>query len=287
VSSIDTISKLLANQHRCVLVTVADVRGSAPRNAGTSMVIAEDGTLYDTIGGGALEWQAIANAKKLLADGQQINNMQKELILGPDLQQCCGGVVTLDFELFCENQLAEVNTKKQNQTAENHHTNLLVFGAGHVGKALVGALHRLPFDITWIDNRRDIFPTRVPENVNCQHLPDPVRCLTGLSENTFVVIMTHDHGLDFDIAHEALKSDQTCFVGMIGSTTKKARFLSKFHQKNLPDQQISRLTCPIGIDGINSKKPAAIAAAVTAQLLIEKELVKTGKNTVRFHQKTA
>ncbi len=267
-----------------VLVTIIDVKGSAPREAGASMIIKPDGKQTGTVGGGALEWQATRHARFLL-DGQTGPfRQEKEIILGPDLEQCCGGVVRLSYELMAKGENGHLTASRLNGSAGQK---LVLFGAGHVGKAIVKALAELEFDVDWIDNRAQMFPAQIPNNVQARLVSEPASVAEEIIDDTFVLIMTHCHKLDYDIARTALQSPHTNFVGLIGSATKKARFVKRFAADGLAIDRISRLVCPIGVAGIHSKKPAAIAASVVAQLLGESELMKTGKNTVLLRQNRA
>ncbi|HFC05582.1 MAG TPA: xanthine dehydrogenase accessory protein XdhC [Rhizobiales bacterium] len=280
-----TILGCLKTRQQSILITIVSVKGSAPRDEGTQMLVAADGSLYGTIGGGALEWQAIGKAQKLLAENDRHFCREQEFILGPDLEQCCGGVVRLSFELFTAAELARVKISAGQFDNTGH--NLVLFGAGHVGRALVKALAEQPFSIQWIDSRKDIFPPDTPDHVKPLRVTSPPDILAGQPQNTFVLIMTHDHQQDYQIAGAALQNPDIIFTGLIGSATKKARFVRRFADAGLTLDQISQLTCPIGIKGIKSKQPTAIAASVVAQLLIETELVKTGKKDVLLKRNSA
>jgi xanthine dehydrogenase accessory factor len=154
---------------------------------------------------------------------------------------------------------------------------LLLFGAGHVGRALVLALAQHPFTIRWIDSREDAFPGRVARNVTPCRSADPNAELEAAPPGAFVVIMTHSHAVDEAMAFKALALDRFPYVGLIGSATKRARFLKRFRAGGLPRETAERLVCPIGIAGIRSKAPAAIATSVAAQLLQYDEAVAHDK----------
>jgi len=280
------VENILDQGHACIVLTVTSVKGSAPREPGACMVISGTGAQFGTIGGGALEWQATRRAVDLLTKNSNYLRCDEELILGPDLEQCCGGVVGLSYELFTQTEIQQVvaNARQSEQTARQ---NLMIFGAGHVGKALIKSLADHDFAIKWVDTRENIFPPEIPENVSTCLTNQPDQQLTSTLPDTFVLIMTHNHDLDFKIACAALQNPKISFVGLIGSATKKARFVKRFADHGLTLDQISRLTCPIGIRGINSKTPQAIAASVTAQMLISTELVKTAKNNVYLRQNHA
>jgi xanthine dehydrogenase accessory factor len=151
---------------------------------------------------------------------------------------------------------------------------VLLFGAGHVGRAVVLALSQLPFSVRWIDTRADQFPDYVPANVVTVRTNEPEREIDAAPQGTFVVIMTHSHPLDYSIAAAALRRSDFGFVGLIGSATKRARFASQARQLGLSEDQIARLVCPIGLPDIKDKEPSIIATGVAAQLLIAREHAK-------------
>jgi xanthine dehydrogenase accessory factor len=151
---------------------------------------------------------------------------------------------------------------------------VLLFGAGHVGRAVVLALSQLPFSVRWIDTRVDQFPDYVPANVVTVRTDEPEREIDAAPPGTFVVIMTHSHPLDYSIAASALLRPDFGFVGLIGSATKRARFASQARQLGLSEDQIARLVCPIGLPDIKDKEPSIIATGVAAQLLIARERAK-------------
>ncbi|MBV9289543.1 MAG: xanthine dehydrogenase accessory protein XdhC, partial [Hyphomicrobiales bacterium] len=146
-----------------------------------------------------------------------------------------------------------------------------LFGAGHVGRALALALAPLPFAVRWIDSRRDAFPTYSPANVALIHAPAPASEIANAPDGALIVVMTHSHALDLEIVAEALRADRFCYVGLIGSATKRARFLSQMRAAGLTEARLARLVCPIGLMGVKGKDPAVIAASTAAQLLIESE----------------
>ncbi len=251
---------LLDQGEPCILVTVTKAVGSTPREAGAQMLVTAQG-YHGTIGGGTLEWLALAEAQSLLCKPNSIRLLTKSL--GPDLGQCCGGRVTLRIETLTENALAELERQAEPLT----HLNL--WGAGHVGRALVLALAPLPFKITWWDLRDNAFPSHMPANVTCR-LGRPQDMEPGL-----VMVMTHSHALDFDIVDFALRQSHFPQIGLIGSDTKAARFHKRLVEAGHQPDALRRLTCPIGLKAIRSKLPAAIAASVAVQLLQWQEMLKT------------
>ena len=146
-----------------------------------------------------------------------------------------------------------------------------LFGAGHVGRALALALAPLPFAVRWIDPRREAFPAYAPANVALIHAPEPALELANAPDGALIVIMSHDHALDQEIVTAALAAERFGYVGLIGSKTKRARFLSRMRAAGLTEPMLSRLVCPIGVPGIEGKDPAVIAASTAAQLLAVSE----------------
>jgi xanthine dehydrogenase accessory factor len=152
---------------------------------------------------------------------------------------------------------------------------LVLFGAGHVGRALVFALAPLPFTITWVDPRPDAFPAFVPGNAVARTVADPTAALAEEPAGSFVLVMSHSHQLDLALVAAALADDRFPYVGLIGSKSKRARFEKRLAAGGIPPHRIGELVCPIGVRGIGSKQPAAIAAATVAELLIRDEALRT------------
>ena len=144
---------------------------------------------------------------------------------------------------------------------------LALIGAGHVGRSLIISLAPLDFSVVWIDPREDAFPSIVPGDVRVVVTEAPAAELDAVPDGAFVLVMSHSHALDFDVVLAALQARRFGYVGLIGSASKKARFISRLRQAGLGNDDIERLVCPIGIAGIASKQPAAIAASVVADLL--------------------
>lgn len=246
-----------------VLVAVTATEGSVPREAGTWMaVFARE--VVGTIGGGHLEYQAIASARQRLQGlpGESLSRV----VLGPTLGQCCGGVMHLHFEAVGASDVPAL--------AQRLGTNLqpvALFGGGHVGHALVQVLSTLPFALTWIDSRDGIFPDAVPEQVICEQ-SDPVqRAVPGLAPGSRVLIMSFSHAEDLDIVAECLKRQREKgdlpYIGLIGSKTKWATFRHRLEARGFSAEELAQVTCPIGLPGIEGKEPEVIAVSVAAQLL--------------------
>ncbi len=229
----------------CVLVTVAEAQGSTPRATGTKMVVFPD-RFVGTIGGGTLEHKALEIARRLLDDGR-VHSELREFPLGPAIGQCCGGHASLLFEPM----RPDADT-------------LLLFGAGHVGKALVSVLADLPFRVRWIDERQSEFPAEVPANVRVEVTDRPAEQVKTAPAGAYFLVTTHSHALDFRVTEAVLRRDDFAYAGLIGSRTKRARFEKGFRKLGVDS---GPLVCPIGIDGISGKHPKTIAVAVAAQLL--------------------
>ena len=265
----------LRAEGRAALVTVRDTQGSAPREAGVWMVVRPSGGFSGTIGGGALEWAAIAEARAALVSGADAPRIRSRA-LGPELGQCCGGRVTTAIEIFTANDMAEIERAGDGDAPAP--TPLYLFGAGHVGRALVLALAPLPFQVSWIDSRADAFPSAAPHNVRMIHSAEPPRELDAAPAGALVLVMTHSHALDLDIVAHALALPAIVEVGLIGSATKRARFERRLAEFGLPAERIARMICPIGVAGVADKSPAAIAAVTAAQMLILRERAAVERN---------
>ena len=248
-----------------ILVTVDATQGSVPREPGAWMAVFPNDVL-GTIGGGHLEFQAIAHARS----GQVGAGSRVRYALGPSLGQCCGGVVHLRFEPVSARDLSVL----QLRLAGNRQP-LALFGGGHVGRALVRALAPLPFAVTWVDSRDEIFPDDVPADVSCEH-SDPVHAaVTDLAPGSQVLIMSFSHAEDLDVVAACLQRlrdrGDLGFIGLIGSRTKWATFRHRLHARGFSEAECARVTCPIGLPGIRGKEPEVIAASVVAQLLLERD----------------
>ena len=252
------------SQEPAVRVSVEVTEGSVPREMGAWMAVFAD-TVVGTVGGGQLEWQAMAWARQhLLRDGW--SGDWRRYPLGPTLGQCCGGVVTLRFE--------PLTVEKAQSLAEAHsslYTPVVLFGGGHVGQAIVQALQPLPFALTWLDSRDGVFPPNVAPNVRCEH-SDPVHAAVAtLVPGSLVLVMSFSHAEDLDIVaaclHRQRHGGDLPFVGLIGSRTKWAAFRHRLEQRGFRGDEIDHITCPIGVPGIVGKQPAVIAASVAVQLL--------------------
>lgn len=260
------IASVLETERQCALVSVAATRGSVPREEDAWMVVTPRG-YHGTIGGGTLEWRAIAGAQAQLNAGPK--QKRTSFALGPDLGQCCGGRVELDTEILTTVDLETVR-ERATQEAENPfegQRTVIVLGAGHVGRALVLAMAPLPFRVLWVDPRPEAYPGAMPLNTIAV-AGDPLEVIAAAPQGAFLFIMSHSHALDLAATDAALRNSNIVETGLIGSATKRARFESRLHAAGVPEARISALICPIGVRGIGSKLPAAIAAATVAQILV-------------------
>jgi xanthine dehydrogenase accessory factor len=315
-----------------VRVTIAEVEGSTPRDAGTSMLVLPSG-IDGTIGGGMLEHQAMQHARAMLRAGEA-GPWRRDVLkvpLGPALGQCCGGFVRLLFEVMGRKEAAQLaslsvgarliarqlrsggrpvaiarpgDTQALPRAVANAVSSVLagellpaallvkgrggepdwliepadrprpilcLWGAGHVGRAIVRAADGLPIRILWIDTAADRFPDPFPVRAERVTVGTPSTFVPAAPAGAYHLVMTYSHQLDQSICEALLSRGDFAFLGLIGSATKRARFLKRLREAGLPDARLARLTCPIGIGGITSKEPAAIAIAALAQLLQEIE----------------
>lgn len=310
------------------LVTVIAAHGSAPRGPGARMVVGPD-SLDGTIGGGNLEYVAIARARDMMAGNATAEAV--DYSLGPKLDQCCGGNVSLLFEPLRgrdRDWLATVSEKAANRAPDlrrvmlgagggvdilapdtagdmlqpraalclldaegqpqaarrvpaadigaviepilSPRPRLVMFGAGHVGRAVAHILATLEFDVTWIDPRADAFPEHMPDTIEQVVTDRPADRVAEAPPDALYLVFTHSHPLDFDITAAVLARGDARYCGLIGSETKRARFIKRFREEcGLDEARIGRLTCPIGLDGPPGKAPEVIAIGVATELLRE------------------
>ena len=235
-----------------VLVTLLATAGSTPRDGGTKMLVCDD-SAFDTIGGGHLEFEVIKQARKLLHENITTQKIE-HYPLSSKLGQCCGGATNVLFEVFTQ-----------------HTQHIAIYGAGHVSKALVPILAQLPLQISWIDNRQamldEIALQTQPNNVTLLVSEHPADTITTLPNESWAMIMTHSHQLDFDIVEAALRRKDMTFVGMIGSDTKARRFRTRLSHREFEHQNIQRLISPVGLLDIPGKRPIEVAVSMAAQII--------------------
>ncbi len=278
----------LAAGQPALVVRVHAIRGSTPREAGVRMLVgggehgSQGGDVLGTIGGGHLEWQAIDLARKALAEAHTAASPNKPLAawqqtfaLGPTLGQCCGGSVDLAFE-----PLTEATLQAWALPAPRFHLEL--HGAGHVGQAIARLLADIDCTVRWIDERADTAETLgadapgLPTPQVLAALPPHIEFVSTEQAEAEVadappgachLVLTHRHDLDLRIIHAVLQRGDFAFAGLIGSQTKRAKFLHRLQAMSVSDDAIARRTCPIGLPELPGKEPAVIAISVVAQLL--------------------
>jgi len=242
------LQKFKSKKEPIALVIVTKVLGSAPCKVGSKMIVTKQKEIFGTIGGGKLEFQVIDEAVKAINE-----NIIKEFsyTLGPEFEQCCGGKVALIIE-------------PMNQTPE-----LYLFGAGHIGVELCEVLKDTPFDITLLDIREKWKKTiKIDKSITYNSIDfDLYKQTINWGPNCYIVIMTHDHKLDFEITALALDSE-TKYIGLIGSKTKKNKFNNMLRNELNFKDGISPVHCPVGLD-IGGNTPKEIAISVAAELLKE------------------
>jgi len=308
---------------RAVLVTVAAVKGSAPRERGAVMIVTADG-IHGTIGGGRLEYRAARLARVMLRGGDAAH--LKEFPLGPELGQCCGGQVSLHFQRASERDrawlaplcgwLAEgrpavlvfdprdpdgpriavtaaatagdlgartamavrAGRKALAAGAASEEGFVILpvtppdcvvylFGAGHVGRALAAMLGQLPCRVAWVDERKAAFPAETPANVTPVRASDPAAEAAKAPTGAHFLVMTHSHARDQQIVEAVLRRGDFAYLGLIGSATKRARFVARLRAAGIGEAALQRLVCPIGAEGIPGKEPGVIALAVATEIM--------------------
>jgi xanthine dehydrogenase accessory factor len=249
-------------EHRLVMdVQVLAQRGSVPRDAGTHMLVSLS-DVAGTIGGGHLELKAIEAARALLREAPDSSTpVDVHYPLGPALGQCCGGTVTLRTERLTLERLAC-------WVEPPPRFFLQLYGAGHVGRAIIELLGRIHCRVQWIDERESEFPPELlPPHIERVCVDAVEAEVAGAPPGAFYLVMTHSHDLDLRITESVLQRGDFGYLGLIGSQTKRARFVHRFEQRGMAPELLARLRCPIGLPGIDGKEPEVLAVAVVAQLL--------------------
>lgn len=248
---IEAAAECNRNDRSFVLVTIIKTEGSTPRDSNAKMLITPDSG-YDTIGGGQLEFHAIETARQLLTDNQSCS-VTREYNLAKDLEQCCGGRVTLLLECFPATGFEVV-----------------VFGAGHVGKAVISILGQVSCRVQWIDSRPDCFVEGLPSNIFTQPLITAEESIERCAAGSWYLVMTHSHVLDQQLVESILARGDARFCGLIGSKSKAASFRSRLKRKGFSEEEIAGLSSPIGLLELKGKQPMEIAVSVIAQMMIER-----------------
>lgn len=263
-ATLGTARRWLAEGRAAVVVEVVQALGSAPREAGTRMLVSA-GETRGTVGGGHLELKATATAREMIASRQSEPRIA-HYPLGPALGQCCGGAVTLNYQRLDAHALA-----RWPEPAPRFH--LQLYGAGHVGRAIATLLATLDVVVDWIDEREQEFPGTTTLGTPW---PDHIRrvCVDAVEgevrhapAGAHYLVLTHHHDLDLRITEAILRRGDFGYLGLIGSKTKRQRFIHRFEHRGIPAEAIARMTCPIGVGAIDGKEPEVIAIAVVAQLL--------------------
>jgi len=247
-----------------LLVRVVRIEGSTPREVGARMTV-QPHRVIGSIGGGHLEFDAIAQARAMLAGTESIPSEPRRVALGPSMGQCCGGVMWLQFEKLTMQDITSLHHLQKPQQP------VALFGGGHVGQAIARQLAHLPFALHWIDSRDEIFPADTPPNIRCEH-SDPVQAaVADIAPGSSVLIMSFSHAEDLEILalclRRAREQDDLPYIGLIGSKSKWATFRHRLESRGYDEMDFARVTCPIGVPGIAGKQPEVIAVAVAAQLL--------------------
>ncbi|WP_420477287.1 xanthine dehydrogenase accessory protein XdhC [Noviherbaspirillum sp. ST9] len=325
---LDAIRAITARAEPAVLVTVASVEGSGPREPGAKMLVTRS-SQFDTIGGGHLEMRACELARDMLSMPSALPASERRLArfaLGPSLGQCCGGVVHLAFErvdgaahafyaaleeiwrqrqdawrvVALDAAVAPVLVDTDGHSLQGslppslsgidrergchvmkdadgrswmvdpclaYRSHLVLFGAGHVGAAIVRALAELPCLVTWVDEREDLFPANLPANVKIEATDTPEAVVDEVPPGASYLVMTYSHALDQQLCETILRRADRGWFGLIGSKTKRMQFEHRLRDRGIGAQELETMVCPVGVPGITGKAPAVIAASVCAQLL--------------------
>jgi xanthine dehydrogenase accessory factor len=249
----------LAKGRRAQVVEVLQAQGSTPREQGARMLVSAD-TSEGTIGGGHLEQQAIEAARAALRHGDE-SVQERRFALGPALGQCCGGTVLLRSRPLDAHALQDWPRPAARFSLQLH-------GAGHVGCEIARLLARIDCHVQWVDERETEFPDHpLPTHIETLCSDTPAAEVASAPPGAFYLVLTHSHALDFEIVEAVLKRGDFGFLGLIGSHSKRARFVHRLADKGFDDALLERLVCPIGVPGIAGKQPALVAISAVAQLL--------------------
>lgn len=269
----------IIGQSPLVVIEVVQTRGSTPRPCGTWMLVTPELAL-NTIGGGHLEYQSIRIARSLLRTlhatlDPMLPPQEHEFKLGASLGQCCGGAMRLRFTAlpYCANRTHWLSEHLGDPAGGCSPVALI--GGGHVGQAIVRALLPLPFVLTWIDSREGIFPQLAHPRLTITPVDDVASSITEMAAASSLLVMSFTHAEDFEVIRAALlrrREIPDCFpfIGLIGSQTKWRKFRQRLLDRGHTEQELSAVTCPLGLPDISGKSPAVIAASVTAQLLVQR-----------------
>lgn len=248
MSWISALADLQDKGEACVLVTIIEERGSTPRNAGSKMVVTAE-RIFETIGGGHLEYKAMQMAREMLESRTQDTRLER-FSLGASLGQCCGGATVLLFEPMGQPQ-----------------AQIAVFGAGHVGRALVPLLASLPCKVRWIDSRENEFPEQIPANVQKIVNDEVVDEVENMPPGSYYIVMTHNHQLDLELTAAILQRGDFAYYGLIGSRTKRVKFEHRLRERGFEEPLMARMRCPMGLPEVKGKLPVEIAVSIAGEVI--------------------
>lgn len=248
MSWISALAELQQQGQPCVLVTIIEERGSTPRNAGSKMLVTAE-RIFETIGGGHLEYKAMAIAREMLESRSQYTRLER-FSLGASLGQCCGGATVLLFEPMGLPQ-----------------AQIAVFGAGHVGRALVPLLASLPCKVRWMDSRENEFPEQIPSGVEKVVNEAVVDEIERMPAGSYFIVMTHNHQLDLELTAEILKRNDFAYYGLIGSKSKRAKFEHRLRDRGFNPAVVARMRCPMGLPEVKGKLPIEIAVSIAGEVI--------------------
>lgn len=250
MSWISALAELQQQGEPCVLVTIIEEQGSTPRNSGSKMVVTAE-RIFETIGGGHLEYKAMELAREMLTSRTQQTRLER-FSLGASLGQCCGGATVLLFEPMGQPQ-----------------AHIALFGAGHVGRALIPLLASLPLKVRWIDSRDAEFPAYIPSNVEKVLSDEVVDEVDEMPAGSYFIVMTHNHQLDLELTQAILARDDFAYYGLIGSKTKRVKFEHRLRERGFSAEQMQRMRCPMGLPEVKGKLPAEIAISIAGEIVAE------------------
>lgn len=250
MSWISALAELQQQGEPCVLVTIIEEQGSTPRNSGSKMVVTAE-RIFETIGGGHLEYKAMELAREMLTSRTQQTRLER-FSLGASLGQCCGGATVLLFEPMGQPQ-----------------AHIALFGAGHVGRALIPLLASLPLKVRWIDSRDAEFPDYIPSNVEKVLSDEVVDEVDEMPAGSYFIVMTHNHQLDLELTQAILARNDFAYYGLIGSKTKRVKFEHRLRERGFSAEQMQRMRCPMGLLEVKGKLPAEIAISIAGEIVAE------------------
>jgi xanthine dehydrogenase accessory factor len=258
---LEALARFRDEGRSCCQVVVTGVKGSAPREVGARMIVADGKLAWGTIGGGQLEHLAIQRACELLEAGGAAT-VTETVPLSEKAGQCCGGEVSLFLESFSW-------TRRR----------LVIFGCGHVAQAIAGLADYMGLDVQLIDSRsaEDVEPPLPePRPYEVLFIDAPEEEVDSIPADSLLLVMTHSHSIDQDVIARALRRGTFPYIGLIGSDRKWIRFKQRLEQRGATAEQLASVTCPIGLSK-GSKEPRTIALSVAAEIVEVAERLAVGK----------